>query len=200
MPFRAPVLILAAAALLALCGPVSAETATATLGVRVVVQPSCTISGATLDFGTYSSGQSSDLRGFTQIGFSNCAAGRLNLELDGGANGSAGVRRLGDGGGSFLRYDLYRDSARTLPFGEGADARGVTLTTPGAGRISVYGVIPNPVDACGEWRDGVDWGDVSPGIGCSPEHGDRSRRDRWASVIGRPGSRSSVPTCRSSGS
>ena len=32
-------------------------------------------------------------------------------------------------------------------------------------------VIPNPVDACGEWRDGVGWSDVSPSIGCSPEHG-----------------------------
>jgi len=32
-------------------------------------------------------------------------------------------------------------------------------------------VIPNPVDACGEWRDGVGCSDASPSIGCSPEHG-----------------------------
>ena len=36
---------------------------------------------------------------------------------------------------------------------------------------AVRRVIPNPVDACGEWRDGVGCSDASPSIGCSPEHG-----------------------------
>ena len=34
-----------------------AGTVTSALSVRVVVQPSCTVSGATLDFGSYTSGQ-----------------------------------------------------------------------------------------------------------------------------------------------
>src|SRR6476659_7259521 len=36
---------------------------------------------------------------------------------------------------------------------------------------TMEGVIPNPVDACGEWRGGVGCSDASPSIGCSPEHG-----------------------------
>ena len=35
----------------------------------------------------------------------------------------------------------------------------------------IAALIPNPVDACGEWRDGVGCSDASPSIGCSPEHG-----------------------------
>src|SRR6478672_9311943 len=35
----------------------------------------------------------------------------------------------------------------------------------------LHGMIPNPVDACGEWRGGVGCIDASPRIGCSPEHG-----------------------------
>ena len=38
-------------------GTAMAGTSTGTLGVRVIVQPNCTVSSATLDFGTYVSGQ-----------------------------------------------------------------------------------------------------------------------------------------------
>jgi predicted transposase YbfD/YdcC len=37
--------------------------------------------------------------------------------------------------------------------------------------LRAHGVIPNPVDAGGEWRDVVGCSDASPSIGCSPEHG-----------------------------
>lgn len=37
--------------------------------------------------------------------------------------------------------------------------------------LAIYHLIPNPVDACGEWRGGVGCSDASPSIGCSPEHG-----------------------------
>ena len=40
-----------------------AGTVTSTLSVRVVVQPSCTVAGATLDFGSYTSGQTGALNG-----------------------------------------------------------------------------------------------------------------------------------------
>ncbi|MEK0085426.1 spore coat U domain-containing protein [Benzoatithermus flavus] len=141
MSFLARALIVATA-LLAAGSPAQAGTTTATLGVRVVVQQSCIVSGATLDFGTYSSNQTKDLNGFTQIAFSNCPQGTLRFELDGGVNGSAGVRRLSDGKGSFLSYGLYRDSARTQVFGQGNDARVITLPASGSGKIGVMGRIP----------------------------------------------------------
>ena len=46
------------------------------------------------------------------------------------------------------------------------------LLAPGRRTVTTaLRVIPNPVDAGGEWRDGVGCSDASPSIGCSPEHG-----------------------------
>lgn len=122
--------------------PAWAGTVTNTLGVRVVVQPACTVAGATLDFGSYTSGQTTDLNGFTQIAYSNCPAGQLRFQLDGGSSGSTSARRLANGSGGQLGYGIFRDSARTQPFGQGTNSRLITLTAPGSGNVSVYGRIP----------------------------------------------------------
>ena len=41
-----------------------------------------------------------------------------------------------------LNYGLYRDSARSQSFGQGSNAKVVTLTGPGSGSVSLYGRIP----------------------------------------------------------
>jgi spore coat protein U-like protein len=122
-------------------GHAAAGTATAALTVQVVVQPACTVSGATLDFGTYRSGQTDDLRGYTQLMFSSCQAGALRFELDQGVNGSITARKMSDGRGALLGYAIYRDSARTQTFGSGVNSKTVTLSAAGSGAVSVYGVI-----------------------------------------------------------
>lgn len=134
--------LLAACLVAVLGGPATAATTSGTLSVSVVVRPSCTVSGATLDFGTYSSGQAADLTGFAQISYSNCPAGELRFELNGGANGTATARKLSDGRGGLLNYAIYRNSARTQNFGQGSEAKLVTLTAPGSGQVSIYGKIP----------------------------------------------------------
>jgi spore coat protein U-like protein len=125
---------LGAVLLTATSGPARAATASGTLSVSVVVQPSCTVSGATLDFGTYSSGQAGDLTGFTRVNYNNCPAGQLRFELNGGANGTTTTRKLSDGRGGLLNYGIFRDSARTQNFGQGTDAKLVTLSAPGRAR------------------------------------------------------------------
>ncbi len=134
--------ILALAAVIALVVPVGAVTLTSTLAVRVVVQPACTVSGATLDFGNYTSGQGTALNGFTQIAYNACPASQLRFQLDGGTNGTTAARRLANGSGGLLNYAIYRDSARTQRFGQGTDARVVTPPASGTGTVSVYGQIP----------------------------------------------------------
>ena len=119
-----------------------AGTVTSALSVRVVVQPTCTVDGATLDFGSYTSGQTSDLTAFAQIAYSNCPAGQLRFQLDGGANGTTTARKLANGSGGLLSYEVFRDSARTQNFGQGGDARLFELTATGSGNVSVYGRIP----------------------------------------------------------
>ena len=41
-----------------------------------------------------------------------------------------------------MNYGIFRDSARTQNFGQGSDARMLTLTAAGSGNVSVYGRIP----------------------------------------------------------
>ena len=108
-----------------------AGTVTSALSVRV-----------TLDFGSYTSGQTGALTGFTQIAYSNCTAGQLRFQLDGGANGTTTARKLANGSGGLLSYEVFRDSARTQNFGQGSDARLLNLTATGSGNVSVYGRIP----------------------------------------------------------
>jgi spore coat protein U-like protein len=134
--------LLAAVAASALGSPALAGTATSTLSVRVVVQPTCTVAGATLDFGSYTSGQTGDLNGFTQIAYSNCPAGQLRFQLDGGTNGTTTAHKMSNGSGSLLSYGIFRDSARTQNFGQGTDSKLVTQAVPGSGNVSIYGRIP----------------------------------------------------------
>ena len=146
----------AAALLAAPAGPVIAGSATSTLGVRVVVQPSCSVSGATLDFGSYTSGQAGDLGGFAQIAYSHCAPGQLRFQLDGGSSGSTTARKLGNGSGGQLNYGIFRDLARSQNFGQGTDARLLTVDVSGSGNVSVYGKIPGgQVAAAGTYTDTV---------------------------------------------
>ena len=123
-------------------GTAMAGTSTGTLGVRVVVQPNCTVSSATLDFGTYVSSQAAALNGFTNIAYSNCPAGTLRFELDNGLNGTSTIRKMSNGSGGLLTYGLYKDSARTQNFGQGGSAKSTTLTATGSGSVSLYGMIP----------------------------------------------------------
>ena len=108
-------------------GSAIASTASGTLSVRVLVQPNCTVSSPTLDFGTYVSTQAAALNGTANIAYTNCPAGTLKFELDGGANGTVTARKMSNGAGGLLNYALYRDTARTQNFAQGANARSVTL-------------------------------------------------------------------------
>lgn len=115
---------------------------TATLSVQVAVQESCSLSGSTLDFGTYASGQSAALDGEGSITYSSCPEGTLTIALDGGGSGNINARRLSASGGAALEYQLYRNSARNQIWGVGAEAQQIVLLVPDSGSVAVYGRIP----------------------------------------------------------
>ena len=133
--------LLASFAVLVAVASAHAVTLSSTLAVRVVVQPACTVSGGTLDFGNYTSGQATALNGFVQIAYSACPATQLRFQLDGGANVTTAARRLANGSGGFLNYGIFRDSARTQNFGQGVESRLITPAASGTGTVSVYGRI-----------------------------------------------------------
>lgn len=117
------------------------QTATGTLTVTATVESSCSISGGTLAFGAYGSGQSTDLDGQGQINYTNCPAGTLTFDLDNGQNANGTQRRM-KSGNNFLQYEIFRNAGRTIRWGSGSEANAQQLLQAGNGSVPVYGRIP----------------------------------------------------------
>jgi spore coat protein U-like protein len=136
-------LILAAAALVASHGVVpraEAATSTTQMTVTATVLSSCALTGASLNFGEYVSGRTTNLDVDGQITYSNCS-GRLTFELNGGQSGNINARAMRNGANS-LNYQLFRNPTRTAIFGTGTNAQAVDQLTAGNGQVIVYGRIP----------------------------------------------------------
>ena len=134
--------VLAALLSVGVGGSAIAATASGTLTVRVRVQPNCTVSSTTLDFGTYVSTQAAALNGAANIAYTNCPAGQLKFELDGGANGTVTARKMSNGARrcSITGCTAIRRARRTSP--RAPTRTVVTLTATGSGTVPVYGAIP----------------------------------------------------------
>ncbi|MXO89817.1 Csu type fimbrial protein [Pontixanthobacter aquaemixtae] len=79
----------------------------------------------------------------------------FTVTIDYGQNANGTQRRMISGDGDLLAYDVYRNAARTRPWGLGN--RGVRFYASGAaeGTFNVYGRIPNvsTFNAAGSYRD-----------------------------------------------
>lgn len=147
---------IAAVAILIAGSGAQAGTDTGTLAVTVTVSDICSIDGGVLDFGTYSGGQSTALDAAGTISYVGCSAGTLTFALDGGSNGNVDDRKMENGGGNSLKYQLYRNSGRTQVWGTGNRALAMQLLLSGSGSIPVYGRIPGGQDAAsGTYSDSV---------------------------------------------
>jgi len=128
-------------AMLLAAGSAEADTATGQLSVSATVRSGCALTGGTLDFGNYLSGQAAALDATGQIGYVNCT-GVLTFELDGGQQGVVQNRAM-TGNGASLAYQIYRSGTRNEVWGVGADALRVQLlsATPTSGSVPVYGRV-----------------------------------------------------------
>ena len=135
--------------------PAPAPTTTGTLAVSAVVQGSCGLTGGTLNFGTYTSGQTNNLDVEGQLAFANCPTGNLVFELDGGASGNVNARKMTSGGNN-LTYQIYRNAGRSTVFGAGTNAYTEIRLIAGGGTIPVYGRIPGSQSVpAGNYADNV---------------------------------------------
>src|SRR3954453_6556251 len=123
-------------------GPLSARAATVTdiLNVSATVLSSCALSGGTLSFGNYTSGQPTDLDVDGSINYVNCS-GTLTFALDGGGSGNINARQMRQGANQ-LNYQIYRPASRSAVFGTGADSQGKILIGTQSGTLTIYGRIP----------------------------------------------------------
>ena len=120
--------------------PARSATHTDVLNVSATVLCACSLSGGTLNFGQYTSGQTTNLDVNGTINYVNCS-GNLSFALDGGGTGNINARQMSQGA-SRLSYQIYRNSTRNAIWGSGADAQGVTLIGTQSGTVIVYGRIP----------------------------------------------------------
>lgn len=134
--------------------PLQAATDTATMSVTATVQSSCAVSGGSLDFGNYQSGQTGNLDAVGTITYTNCS-GTIEFELDGGQSGNVNARAMVSGGNS-LNYQLYRNTQRTSVFGTGSNSQSEILLEVANGSVEVYGRIPaNQSVNAGSYSDTV---------------------------------------------
>lgn len=117
-------------------------TTLSTMTARLVINPSCTISANPLNFGTVTA-----VTGLTAT--SNLSAtctlnGAYTLALNGGSvTGTVNARRMRLGAGpNTIDYQLYRDAARTLVWGNTAGSLVTGTGTGAAQSISVFGRVP----------------------------------------------------------
>ncbi len=123
-------------------GPARAAAETATVSVRVEVVSTCTISDAELDFGTYVAGQSSPLDATATLTVTDCPVRAVRVELDGGGSGNVKNRRMSDGDGNTLAYQIYADAGMRQIVGTGRNGRSLSLGPNNGASLTLYARIP----------------------------------------------------------
>ncbi len=154
---------LLAASLVTISVTGTAATDTATLNISATAVTGCTFdtNSYNINFGNYDG--SSIASTSVNIGFTCATAGvGYTIEANNGNNFDAGNgdRRVTDGAGHYLAYDLAKDSGFTQPLGTIADGTEISGTSGSAGvsnSITIYAGMPDsqPIAAAGSYTDTV---------------------------------------------
>lgn len=123
------------------CTAVTSNPVTPTFSVNASVDRTCTVTAQDLDFGRHGV-----LRTQTDASSQltvSCTSGLpYTVGLNGGSTNQAPTARRMSGNGQFITYGLYRNSARSLPWG---DTAGTMIGGTGTGvgqNLAVYGRVP----------------------------------------------------------
>lgn len=153
----------AAAVAAAIAAPTTADAATATanLNVSATVVVNCTISTAALAFGNYdpvdvNAAANLDGTGTVTVACTKGATAQIGLGL--GSNASGTTRRMTDGSGNYLTYEVYHEAARTTVWGDAGAGLLSTGAAPSkaARNFTVYGrVSSNQDQPAGAYTDTV---------------------------------------------
>lgn len=124
-----------------------AGSSSASMSVSALVSDNCTISAAALSFGAYDPASGTATDGSANLTVQCTLDASANIQLGQGANADTGstdaapLRRLADGAGNFLSYQLDQDAAHMTTWGNTAGT-GMAHTGTGASeQITVYGRI-----------------------------------------------------------
>lgn len=127
--------------------PAHAGSASASMDVSASVSDNCTISAVPLAFGAYDPSSGTALDGSAQLTVQCTLDAAASIQLGQGSNADAGstdaapLRRLADGSGNFLSYELDQDAAHSVVWGNTAGTAVDHTGTGMSAQISVYGRI-----------------------------------------------------------
>lgn len=135
----------------------TARTATFGFNLRAQVQPDCRVEADDLDFGAHGL-LNQPVDASSQIRVSCTSGSSYSVGLGYGLHGNGpGDRQMRDLAGNRIGYQLFRDNARTQPWGLATD--GLAMVAAGSGSsqpVSVHGRVPaQPTPPPGAYADTV---------------------------------------------
>ncbi|MCC4597733.1 spore coat U domain-containing protein [Xanthomonas campestris pv. phormiicola] len=106
--------------------------------------PLCTIASiADLDFGSHAGLVDTALNYTTALSMNCVRRTAWQVSLDNGQNASGNIRRMRNAAGQYLRYELYRDAARSQRWGSTLNSDTQTGTGTGSTQsLTLYGQVP----------------------------------------------------------
>ena len=135
---------------------VTIPNTTTAIHMRAAVAASCSVTANTLSFGVYNKAR---LDGTTTLLATCTSTTPFNIGLDQGVAPGATVttRKMTGPGSQRLSYSLFRDSARTLNWGNTVGSDTVSSTGTGVGQsFTVYGRMPaSQVAGAGTYQDTI---------------------------------------------
>ena len=118
------------------------STATTTFQVTVVIPASCTITASNLSFGNYTGIQLNATSAVT-VNCTNLAPFNIGLNAGTATGATVTTRKMTGPSAATLNYSMFRDSGRTLNWGNTVGTDTLQATGTGAAvQYTVYGQIP----------------------------------------------------------
>ena len=105
---------------------------------------SCTVTANILDFGTPAGSITTNIDSTTTVQATCSNTTAYQIGLDNGQNASGTARRMAGGTSEFIGYELYRDSSRTLRWGNSPSTNTVAGSGTGSAQpaVTIYGRVP----------------------------------------------------------
>lgn len=111
--------LIAALSTAALPGAVIGATSTTTFQVTTSVSSACSMSASALAFGAYDPTSGVDKTGTSTVNVTCTLLTPYTVKLDGGStNSSINARKMTDGAGHTITYQLYQDAAHLTVWGD----------------------------------------------------------------------------------
>ncbi len=130
-----------------------------TFSVSATITKSCTVTATALDFGTVNGFLSANVDQTTALQTTCTSGTAYKIGLDNGQNAVGTTRRMAGPAGEYAAYELYRDSNRTLRWGNDTTNGTDTVNDSGNGLAktnTIYGrVAPQATPAPGSYSDTI---------------------------------------------